>query len=516
MIFSKSSKETQKREEWKESSIERHDLYNFETKIDYKLERTNKKKTSYLLNTYIFLPETLQINQESYPKEQFFLDLNNRIRFKTPQMTIRGLLDKKNELSPINIILKKFMHIEHGTLTPKVKTRIEREIRLLACIVKVTLRDQFSYLFTEFDQLRIQGNIEDLIKHFLGSISDFQEEMSCLRDKFLMGQIPFNLREVFRFADEYISLQIQEWVTKALRFFEKKISPQLQKLMINIIEHEQNYRRNLNQRSVIERNTENEGFSYYEGILKKYVQGVLYLDKEKKDPKSSSLELLYSIAAGFAMFMSLFLGFLILSNYVENSIPFLIGVVVIYMLKDRIKDNIRSISEKAVGLVFPDKRDDIVDEFYQKKIGISKEKANFIKWEEIPPEILELRRSSSKSALEEEGKPENVIFYTQKISLLNRIIEEIHTRKKDLSNIIRFNIKEFLRYADDPIEKYTYWNPEEKRIETIPIAKVYHINVILKMSTFHDKKLETVKFRKFRVILDQDGIKRVEGPNITF
>ena len=45
-------------EERKESSMERHDLYNFESKINYKYsqERISRKKASYLLDTYFFIP----------------------------------------------------------------------------------------------------------------------------------------------------------------------------------------------------------------------------------------------------------------------------------------------------------------------------------------------------------------------------------------------------------------------------------------------------------------------------
>jgi hypothetical protein len=42
--------------EWEESAIERHDLYNFEAKLDYTTSETiKKKKTSYYLELYFFI-----------------------------------------------------------------------------------------------------------------------------------------------------------------------------------------------------------------------------------------------------------------------------------------------------------------------------------------------------------------------------------------------------------------------------------------------------------------------------
>ncbi|MFX1504234.1 MAG: hypothetical protein ACFFDH_24955, partial [Promethearchaeota archaeon] len=261
-------------------------------------------------------------------------------------------------------------------------------------------------------------------------------------------------------------------------------------------------------------NNNNEIFSYQEGIMKKYVQRVLYLEKKKKDPKSSSLEIFYSISAGVAMFFSLFFGYLILSLFTTYSIPFILATVVIYMLKDRIKDNIRGISQKAVGSIFPDQRINIVDGFNKEKIGNSKEIVNFVRKDKIPPEILRIRRSSNISSIEEKGKPEEVLLYQKKITLFNKKIKEFHKRRKDISDVIRFNIKSFLRYTDDPIQFLSKWNKNSKRIENISISKVYHLNLVLKLTSFNRNK-ENTYYRKFRIVIDQKGIKRVLEPEFT-
>lgn len=502
--------------EWKESSMERHDLYNFESKIDYILDRTStEKKSSYLLEVYFFIPESLQINKQSYSKEQFFLDLNNRIRFKTPQMTIQGLLDEQNKLSPIYVLLKKLKEIEYGEMSHEINIRIEREIRLLACIIKVSLRDQFSYILTFYQKLKKQGNFVAILCNYLDDIEKLESKMSFLRDAFSISQIPYKLREALQFADEYISLQIKTWIAKAIKGLEKQINNSIRSKMIQIIEREQDFRKSINSLLILEENSENEAFTYYESILKKYVQGVLYLEKKKKDPKSRSLQFLYSFAAGFAMFLSLFLTFLLLSAYDVNSIPFIILAAVIYVFKDRIKDTFRGYSQKAVGLVFPDQRVDILDKFYQVTIGESREKVSFIEWEQVPDEILRVRSSSNKSPLEEEGKPEVVLSYIQKITLLNEKIDEIHKRKKNLSNIIRFNIQDFLKYADDPTQHELLWNSKTTEIEDVLISKVYHLNMILKLSSYKGNAVNKLFFKKFRVILDQKGIKRIEEPDIS-
>ena len=498
--------------QWKKSSIVRHDLFNFESKIDYGLELTEKNKTKYLITTYFFIPRSLIINRDSYSKEQFFSDLNNRIRFKTPKMSIEEILNEQNKLSPMNTILRSLNDIERGNSNLGIIAKVQRELCLLADIIKVSLRDRFNYIHYNYNEIIRQYHIPDLVHKYLKLIESLQSRLKIIGNRIYLTQIPIKLRESFQLVDEYISLQIEKWLTQFLNGFEEIVNEENKSNMIELIEKEQIHRENLNSSLIISENNSNENFSYQEGIMKKYVQSVLYLEKKKKDPKSQSLEIFYSIAAGVAMFFSLFFGFLILSFFPLYSIPFIIGSVVIYMLKDRIKDNIRGISQKAVGSLFPDQRIDIVDGFNKEKIGKSKEIVNFAPKNKIPQEILRIRRSSNISSIEERGKPEQVIVYEKKINLFNKKIKQFHTRRKDISDVIRFNIKEFLRYADDPIQYISKWNVDKHKIENIPVSKVYHLNLILKLTEFKGKNIKKTSYKKFRVIIDQKGIKRVLEP----
>ncbi|MFX1573891.1 MAG: hypothetical protein ACFFB0_14175 [Promethearchaeota archaeon] len=501
--------------DWKKSSIERHDLYNFESKIDYTLEITKKKNTSYILTTYFFIPSSLQINKDSYSKEQFFSDINNKIRFKTPKMSIEEILNERNEFSPMNTILKALKDIEYENSYANFIITIQRELCLLADIIKVSLRDQYNYIQNNYAELEKQYHFPDMINSYLESIKKLQMGLELIGNKILMSKVSIKLREAFKYAEEYISLQIEMWLTRFLKNFEDKLNQEIKNSIIELIEKELEHREHLKSSLIIRENVNNETFSYQEGITKKYVQSVLYLEKKKKDPRSQSLEIFYSIAAGAAMFFSLFFGFLILSFFPRYSIPFIIATVVIYMLKDRIKENIRGISQKAVGSLFPDQRIDIIDGFNKEKIGKSKEIVNFKSKDTIPPEILKIRRSSNISSLEERGKPEEVIEYEKKITLFKKKTNQFLTRRKDISDVIRFNVRDFIRYADDPIQYFSKWNADKKIIEDIPVSKVYHLNLVLKLTTYKGRKARKIRFKKFRVILDQKGIKRVSEPEFT-
>jgi hypothetical protein len=466
------------------------------------------------LNTYFFIPQSLQINEDTYSKEQFFSDINNRIRFKTPQISLEGIIDEKNTTSPMTRIFQRLQKIEYGKSTKSKKSKIHRDLRLSACIIRASMRDQYRYLRTNLGVLVKQHKLEEIISSYMDTILKLQERMKSLGDKFLLPQVPYKLQEAFQLASQYISLQIESWVTRIFKKFENQINTSTRNKIIQIIEKEQKYRKNLKSRLIIHSESDNESFSYFKGIMKKYVQGVLYLDRQKKDPQSPILQVAYSVAAGFAMFCSLFLGFVILENLEVNSFPFIIAAIVIYILKDRVKDNIKYFSDRAVGFLFPDNRIDIVDEVSGEMIGSIKETVNYVDWDDLPVGILEIRRSSNRTSLEEKGKPEIVLSYNKKVELLNEKIETIHSRHRDISDILRFNIREFLRYADDPVRYRSHWNSETQELVTETVAKVYHLNIVLKLSSYRGGKRKSTYYKKFRVILDQNGIKRVMEPEI--
>ncbi|MHA1340139.1 MAG: hypothetical protein ACTSRZ_10305 [Promethearchaeota archaeon] len=512
----KSSSESYR--EWSDYQMGRHDRYNFEAKLDYFIEKNLKKqkKTEYYLDTYFFIPSSLQIHRDRYTPEMFFSDINNRIRFKTPQMSISAILDPNNDLSPIYIIKNRIKILERGNFERNVIERIDYELRILACLMKVTLRDQFQFFFSQFKQYKQLKPFYLRINQYYDQIIKFQEEFNNCKLFFQKPQIPIELREAFQFIEEYISLQIELWVTRSLKIFKETIPLELKEKAIKIIIYEQKHRKHLNSRIIIKEGNEieNEGITYWERILKKFAQSVLYLKVEPKDPKSSALELLYSIAAGAAMFVSLFLGLMIANRFEQNSIPYILALIVVYMLKDRIKENIRALSNKALGIVFPHRKYNIIDEYKNIKIGTSRETMQFMKEEEVPEQIIKIRKASSKTKIEYLGKPEEIILYRKKITLYNDKIEKIHRRHGNLSEIIRFNVREMIRYADDPYQKELIFDPKKQEIIEQSLPKVYHLNIIFHLRVNPKITKKKVYYKKVRVILDQNGIKRVVEPRM--
>ncbi|MCF6172940.1 MAG: hypothetical protein L3J44_04060 [Campylobacteraceae bacterium] len=65
-------------------------LNQFEINVSY-LARARKKKTQYNISMYLFLPENLDINEQTYLKSAFYNDTSGHIRLFTPRYNLKTL-----------------------------------------------------------------------------------------------------------------------------------------------------------------------------------------------------------------------------------------------------------------------------------------------------------------------------------------------------------------------------------------------------------------------------------------
>ncbi|MDH3321906.1 MAG: hypothetical protein OEM04_02895, partial [Flavobacteriaceae bacterium] len=72
-----------------------------------------------------------------------------------------------------------------------------------------------------------------------------------------------------------------------------------------------------------------------------------------------------------------------------------------------------------------------------------------------------------------------------------------------LTDVTRLNFHRFIQYMDDPKKDYILIKKGE--VYNKVANKIYHINIIQKYYTE-----EGVEFSRYRVILNRNGIKRIE------
>ncbi|MBI4153781.1 hypothetical protein HY501_00440 [Candidatus Woesearchaeota archaeon] len=476
-------------EEYIGGRVVKHDRYQFEVKLNYNLDQ-KQKINKYKVSMYMFIPKALDIMAETYTKQQFFHDIKSFIRFQSPKISLNKLMDHSNPLSPLYQLN---IHLES-----RDKEKIIHELKLLACIIKSNIVD-------EVYKLNADPGKSKKIQWLLKEIDLMRAAVSELRNKITAEGYADEVKTAFYFADEYISIILESNLTNILD--QNKLARAEEKEILKRINYEQEYRRTISY-TASQSEREDERALYHFGILKKYISNVLFL--EVKDTKADEKmgHVTGAIAAGIAMIVAGVIAWVSQATFKLYSMPFLLLLIGGYVLKDRIKDWSKLYFSKKLNRIFPDKSFRIHDPSFNNFIGSAKESMSFVREKDIPVEIEEIRNKEHKSKIEEEGRPENIINYEKLIELETKKITAMHKRVKDLSDIIRFNVIDFLRKADEPYVNMVL--VQENKLLRKDFSKVYHLNVVFKLNYNLPSGEEVSQYKRIRVILDQLGIKRIE------
>lgn len=67
-----------------------HDRFSVEFKIGYVVKK-DRPRSDFMINTWMFVPNNLDINAETYSKNQFYRDVKSNIRLITPIYSLKEL-----------------------------------------------------------------------------------------------------------------------------------------------------------------------------------------------------------------------------------------------------------------------------------------------------------------------------------------------------------------------------------------------------------------------------------------
>ncbi len=104
-----------------------------------------KCKSIFILKSCSSTSRPLQINPDTYSKEQFYLDKTNLIRYKTPEFSFQQLIDPDQQKSPLYRI-KATLKEARPFLKEDESLTIEKELKLLGNMVRSSLRTEVNTL----------------------------------------------------------------------------------------------------------------------------------------------------------------------------------------------------------------------------------------------------------------------------------------------------------------------------------------------------------------------------------
>jgi len=452
------------------------------------LTNTEKKKIDYSINIYLFLPTNLSVNESTYSNEDFYNDHVSYIRLITPK---NGLGVLKNKLKGLVMALKKNLDNDEE------KSILKHEIKLIVCSYISYLR---SFIQNSIDKGVKPRRVKVLIKR-IKEFDEIKKELLSLD----VNEDDEKLIHLINSTAEYLSLTTQHYLFK-LNMYLKSLSDEHNELInsvLNLINEELKFCKKHSFPIISNDEYENEHVIFRYSVFKKYFYGVLYLHQKRREDGKGVKEFYYAIAAGISMIFTTVVVFATQKEYGNFTTSFFAALVISYMFKDRLKEAYRHYFDKKIERKTYDFKEKIFDADERSLFAFTKERMRFVNKKSLSQSVVNTRVKGVPNRLSTWFLGEDIIKYEKSVTLYNRNIQNYYNNTVNgIHNIMRFDITKFLKKMDSPkVPLYRINN------NSLYGDKVYHVNIVVEF-----KSEEETSYHKARLILNRNGIKRIELP----
>ncbi len=481
-----------------EEQVKVHDKFAVEIKLGFNARR-KQKVSDFAVNTWIFIPNSLDINRMTYQKSDFYRDLKSNIRLITPTYLLRDIAEREKE--PFALMEESFNEMA----SEPTRTRIaeyEYHIRMFVSIMKSALRENILHIQNN----GISEDLEYLTKSYLINTREITTNFRNLRRIINVPSVSKELMNYYFFGDEFLSNLIEQQTFKLIDGLQKsaQLTDEIHHQLMGLIHEEINYKNEKGYPVVKKISPDrNRDLVFRLSLLKKYAENELFLNAKQRRDGVWIEQVYLSIAAGLSMIFATAVAFSFQQKYGNFTMPFFVALVVGYMLKDRIKELSRYYFAHKLGRRFFDSRTDIT--LNEHDIGWSKESMVFTSEDNVPMDVLQVRNRSAILEADNRNNREKIILY-RKLVRLNRQSLNVCSKypTSGMNDIIRFNISNFLQKMDNPVVPL-YYPGENGKIEIVKGEKMYYINLILQ---FNNE--EQITYKRYRIVLNRKGINEIQ------
>jgi len=507
--------------------LEAHDANQLELKLSYLVE-PGVKRQHYLVETHMFVPRTLGVTGQSYGIAAFFEDTQTFVRLKTPTVALEALAKAghgERWFSPVRAELDRLLGGD-TSLRRGAMDGLVRSLKLLASIYRSAVRDEGRMLQQKFIALEVdvEGAAmreQEIARHLTTFIEHLESALARFRsvgNRCEHAIVPQVVRETWSAVDEYVAVYIEDTTTglvgacdERLRRAEDSPLAPIRERLADIAIAAYKYRRSHGYPSYAVPGASNEDLPRRVRILKRIVSSVLYLDLRKEEGGVLQKDIIAGVAAAIAMLFAALVSLWAQSSLGTWSGTFIAVLVASYIIKDRLKDWGKRYLGRRFSRWVPDYVTAIQSPDGDDVIGQCREAVRVVDVDRIDPAILELRHMDHPSEVASHGRPEVVVRYVKEVVLDSEGLQQALEGVEGLNDIIRFNFARFRQRMDEPVEVRKIVHPTNRSVVAVTCARVYHVNVILKITRGEGRKDASSWMERVRVVLDQGGLKRVES-----
>lgn len=479
----------------------KHDNFSVEFKFGFEGD-LDVGHREFVVNSWIFVPNSLDINPQTYGKDQFYRDIKSNVRLITPVYLLRELSDASS--LPFATLRSA---LERLAATPSKENidNYESQIKMFAAIFKSALRNHSLHT----SRAENDEDVVYLTDDFVTEVGRITSEYRLLYQLINVPRVDSKLRNYYLFGDEMMSHIIDVQSVRILKRIDKVDNPSfasIRERLVGLLRDEKEYKRSRGY-EIVETDSEdmsgNRQLVFRYGLLKKYVESELYIRLNKKRDGFAIEQVYYSLAAGLAMIFATAVAWFAQLKYGNITGPLFVVLVVSYMLKDRIKDLMRYYFAHRLGNKYFDNKAEV--RIQEHKVGVIKEGVDFISENNTPREVIDLRGRSSLVEAENRIFEEKILLYRKRVVIDHEQLRQASTYPvKGLNEILRFHMHRFTQKMDNsevPVDTLD----SEGRIVTVKVQKIYYINLLMQLV-----EGESVSYRRFRIVMTRNGIIGVE------
>ena len=120
-----------------------HDKFSIEFKVGFVVRRKTRIN-DFAINTWFYIPNSLDINSLTYSKKQFYIDVKSNVRLITPVYLLREIIGAEG--SPIYHLENSFRQMASDS-TRTSRREYEYQIKMFMAILKSSMRDEILHIF---------------------------------------------------------------------------------------------------------------------------------------------------------------------------------------------------------------------------------------------------------------------------------------------------------------------------------------------------------------------------------
>jgi hypothetical protein len=505
------------------AQVEVHDRQQLELRLHYLLSGPSTAQR-YTVDSYIFIPKNVGVNRGNYDREQFYADVTSLMRLEADRLPLEELADPSCRASPLSgftAALEAFRSAARPPPSRPVVVHVKLYAHLFAGGVKSEvkrLRRRLAEVVDPGDGWRFEQKLGVALSRMRRALVAFRNVRSALWPFEEMAH--HSLRDGMRNADEYMSLSLEEQLSRLDDALERSealpgtgFTGRCRARVREVAVADVAYRRKYGYLTLTDEDR-GDYFSYRSSQLKKTVQQALYLDPRSVQADSFQRNAVGAVAAALAATWAV--AAQVPGSFAQASgnakLALLALPVLAYVAKDRIK---------AVTGEWLSKRLRRFDHAFELRgealatLGLGALRARigetmcFLRIPEVPADVIDLRLSQ-RTVRTSEIATEEVIHHRKSVTLRS---EDEAAKLPDgysVRDILRLNVRHFLVRLDEPIDEARYFDWRRETFAAAELPKVYHLNVVVKTRREWDNGVSQEQLDRLRVVLNKEGIVRVE------